>query len=112
MKHNRGSVFCSLFASADGFPGDGKKAVATQKVKPADGKATCTFKGYKPGTYAAAAYHDENGNGELDSNWIGIPTEGVGASNNATGTMGPPKFKDARFTVPATGFSQRIKLDY
>ena len=36
----------------------------------------------QPGTYAAAAYHDENGNTKLDKNWIGMPIEGFGVSNN------------------------------
>jgi uncharacterized protein (DUF2141 family) len=56
----------------------------------------------KTGFLAAAAYHDENGNNRMDSNFIGIPTEGTGASNNAESPFGPPKFRDARFSFPKT----------
>ena len=54
------------------------------------------------------AFHDENGNGELDRNVLGIPTEGHAFSNDATGRMGPPAFADAAVTVgsdPATAFA-------
>ncbi|MEM6531966.1 MAG: DUF2141 domain-containing protein [Myxococcota bacterium] len=112
VEHNRGAVYCSLFNRSEGFPGDEKKAMATRRVKPTKGKALCIFKSVPPGTYAAAAYHDENSNGELDTNWVGIPSEGIGASNGATGTLGPPKFEDAAFSVPASGSSQTLKLSY
>jgi len=39
--------------------------------------------------------HDENSNGKMDTNFIGMPREGVGASNNAKGHMGPLKFRAA-----------------
>ena len=42
--------------------------------------------------------HDENDNHKLDTNWIGIPTEGYGTSRDAVGKFGPPSFKDAAFS--------------
>jgi uncharacterized protein (DUF2141 family) len=68
-------------------------------VKIVQGVAVFTFKGVAPGTYAVAVYHDENGNGKIDSNFMGIPKEKTGASNNAKGKMGPPKFQEAKFVV-------------
>lgn len=50
------------------------------------------------GTAAIRLHHDENGNGELDRNLLGIPSEGYGFSNNPK-SMGPPSFKDAAFLV-------------
>lgn len=44
----------------------------------------------KPGKYAVVAFHDVNGNEELDKNMLGIPTEPYGFSNNARGMLGPP----------------------
>jgi uncharacterized protein (DUF2141 family) len=44
---------------------------------------------------AIAAYHDENANGELDRNALGIPSERYGFTNNARGITGPPSFEDA-----------------
>ncbi|EDN70701.1 conserved hypothetical protein, secreted [Beggiatoa sp. PS] len=50
-------------------------------------------------TYAVAAYHDTNGNEELDKNFFGIPKEGYGFSNNARSTFGPPSFEKAAFQL-------------
>lgn len=51
------------------------------------------------GTYAIAISQDVNGNGKQDTNWIGIPKEPYGFSNNAKGKMGPPDFEDAKFEL-------------
>jgi uncharacterized protein (DUF2141 family) len=69
------------------------------------------FDGLAAGAYAIALFHDENGNGRLDTR-LGIPTEGVGFSRNPRLWFGPPRFSAASFHVggPATG--ERIKLKY
>jgi len=51
----------------------------------------------EPGTYAVAVYHDENANVKFDKNWIGLPVEGYGISNNPTFFLGPPTFDEAKF---------------
>lgn len=51
------------------------------------------------GTYAALLHHDVNGNGKMDTNFFGIPKEGVGFSGNKMGKLGPPKYADAAFEV-------------
>ncbi len=58
------------------------------------------FDDIPPGTYALALFHDENSNYELDQNFIGIPQEGFGFSNNAFGNFGPPNFNAAKFDFP------------
>lgn len=60
---------------------------------------TCVFSGIAPGTYAVALFHDENGNGKLDTNFLGIPREGVGVSNNKMRTLGPPTWEDSKFVL-------------
>lgn len=55
--------------------------------------------GLRPGKYAFRYFHDRNNNKKMDTNWIGIPTEGYGFSNNAKGKFGPPAFKDMIFEV-------------
>ena len=77
-----------------------------------DGQATCVWADIKPGTYAMACFHDENENGELDTNWLGIPREGTCASNNAKSFFGPPKWKDAKFAYRGGRFVQAIKVRY
>ena len=49
------------------------------------------------GEYGISVFHDVDGNNELNTNWIGIPNEPVGMSNDAKGKMGPAKYKDAKF---------------
>ncbi|MCH1596639.1 MAG: DUF2141 domain-containing protein [Pseudomonadales bacterium] len=52
-----------------------------------------------PGIYGARVLHDLNGNGEMDSNFVGMPKEPWAFSNNATGRLGPAKWQDAKFEV-------------
>jgi uncharacterized protein (DUF2141 family) len=97
LHSGNGEVDCALFGSADGFPDDPAKAGKTTKSKIENGQATCIFTEVAPADYGVSVFHDENGNGKLDRNFIGMPKEGVGASNDAAGKFGPPKFDDARF---------------
>jgi len=62
-------------------------------------KCIIVIKNLKPGKYAFKYFHDENKNEKLDTNWIGIPTEGFGFSNNAEGMFGPPSFDKTIFTL-------------
>ncbi|HUB07511.1 MAG TPA: DUF2141 domain-containing protein [Myxococcales bacterium] len=100
-KGEKGTAVCALYASKDGFPGDEAKALR-RTTAPIDGSpATCVFEDLPPGTYAVAAFEDENGNGKCDRNFLGIPKEPVGVSNDAKGTFGPPPFDKARFQLTA-----------
>jgi uncharacterized protein (DUF2141 family) len=58
-----------------------------------------------------AVFHDENGNGKLDRNFIGIPKEGVGASNNRRHAMGPPTWDESKFAVSGR-VTLKIELRY
>jgi uncharacterized protein (DUF2141 family) len=73
---------------------------------------TCQFSGIAPGTYAVSVFHDENSNGKLDINFIGIPREGVGASNNARGHFEPPGFDPAAFQFPRGRVDLKITFTY
>jgi uncharacterized protein (DUF2141 family) len=63
------------------------------------GETTVEVKGVPAGTWAVLAYQDENGNGELDRNLIGMPKEAYGFSRDARGRFGPPGFEDAAIEV-------------
>ncbi len=65
-----------------------------------------------PGKYAIAVFHDENGNGKLDSNLFGIPTEGYGFSGKTRGFMGPPSFDGASIEIGDDGARVLIPLTY
>lgn len=63
------------------------------------------------GEYALSIYQDENSNGKLESNFIGLPKEPAGLSNNLRPKFGPPKFRNAAFTVTVgTVVEQKIEL--
>ena len=54
--------------------------------------------------------HDENRNGKLDTNFLGIPKEGVGASNNPKSRFGPPSFEESMFVLDCPELSKEIRL--
>jgi len=88
-----GVVRCGLFRQEGWLKNPVQPAVA----KIHGGRALCVFRGISPGTYGLSAFHDENNNGKLDTNFLGMPVEDYCASNNARGTFGPPSFGDAKF---------------
>jgi uncharacterized protein (DUF2141 family) len=94
VREDGGVVRCGLFAR-DGWL---KKPVGADIVKLTGRQALCVFKKIPPGTYGLSAFHDQNNNGKLDTNLLGMPTEDYCASNNARGVLGPPSFSDAKFT--------------
>jgi len=112
LRNDKGQVLCAIYSSADGFPKKGDKAVAHATSSISAGHAVCEFPGLNPGTYAISVFHDENSNGKLDTNFIGIPREGVGASNNAKGHFGPPKFDAAVFHFAGSRLELKIIVIY
>ncbi len=76
------------------------------------GDVHVTIADVPPGTYAAQAFHDENDNGRLDRNMLGLPREAMGFSNNAPMRMGPPRFDAAAFGVGAAVTSIVFRLRY
>jgi len=112
LHSDRGQVVCALFSSADGFPKKGENAVAQTKSAITNAHAVCEFPDVKQATYAISVFHDENSNGKLDSNFMGIPREGVGASNNAKGHFGPPKFDAASFHFSGGRLEVKVTITY
>jgi uncharacterized protein (DUF2141 family) len=99
--HNaQGNVFVGLYASPAKFL-QGNQADAQKKVRASAGPITVTFDNLAPGTYAVGAFHDENGNDHLDTNFLGLPVEGYALSNGVRAVMAKPTFQQAAFTVGA-----------
>jgi uncharacterized protein (DUF2141 family) len=111
LRSSSGVVLVTLYASADGFPTKPDKAVKRGRSPIKNGQAVITIRDIAPGTYAVSAIHDENGNGKLETNWLGIPKEGTAASNNAKGKLGPPSFKAASFRIQGDT-RQTIRMSY
>ncbi|MBD3223321.1 MAG: DUF2141 domain-containing protein, partial [Caldithrix sp.] len=73
---------------------------------------TIRFKDIAYGSYAVSLIHDENENMELDSNWLGIPKEGIAFSNNVKGRFGPPSFNEAKFELNSKSVIQTVTMHY
>lgn len=112
LHSDKGQVLCALYSSRDGFPKQSEKALARVSSTIAQKQAVCEFSGIAPGTYAISVFHDENSNGKLDTKFMGIPREGVGASNGAKGHLGPPKFEAAAFSFSGGRLDLKITINY
>lgn len=112
LRNDKGQVLCALYSSAEGFPKKSDKALAHAKSPISGGHAVCEFADIAAGTFAVSVFHDENSNGKLDTNIMGIPREGVGASNNAKGHLGPPKFEAAAFRFSGSRLELKIAINY
>lgn len=106
-----GRLALALFNSESAFP-DQEKAYRGRLVRLSKTTQVVSFSGLVPGKYAVAVLHDENSNGKMDFNFIGIPTEGFGFSNDASEPFGPPSFGDSAFQVGRVEKQISLSLRY
>ncbi|HKJ84236.1 MAG TPA: DUF2141 domain-containing protein [Mariprofundaceae bacterium] len=113
IRNSTGTVACALFESPTGFPINFlQNATNAMIIKIHKSEARCDFEDIPPGTYAMAVIHDENMNGKLDTNWLGIPKEGYGFSNDARAKLGPPSFSAASFHYDGKNVQMTMTLHY
>ena len=113
IRNSTGTVDCALFESPEGFPTEVlRSATNVMVIKVRQTQARCDFADIPPGRYALAVIHDENMNGKLDTNMLGIPTEGYGFSNDVTGVFGAPAFSAASFAYDGRTLALTISLHY
>jgi len=92
IRNNTGNILLQIL--------DANEIVLNQEMSAIkDNKCAFSVKNLKPGKYAVRYFHDENLNGEMETNMFGKPTEGYGFSNNVTGKFGPPPFEKWLFEV-------------
>jgi uncharacterized protein (DUF2141 family) len=113
IKNSTGTVDCALFESPEGFPTEVlRSATNIMIIKVRKAQARCDFEDIPPGKYALAVIHDENMNGNLDTNAMGSPTEGYGFSNDVKGLFGAPAFSAASFAYDGRTLKLTIGLQY
>lgn len=113
IKNSTGSVACALFESPTGFPIEFlRSATNVMVIKIRKTQARCDFEDIPPGKYAIAVIHDQNVNGKLDTNFLGIPTEGYGFSKDAKGLSSAPSFSAASFPYKGQNLNLTIRLHY
>ena len=95
-KYNKGSIYLALYNSANTYMKQGYKATSAEVT---DGKAIISFENIEKGTYAFSVFHDVNNNEKMDKNFMGIPKEPYGFSNNKKGKFGPPDFEKVKFEL-------------
>jgi uncharacterized protein (DUF2141 family) len=123
IRSDDGEILIALYDSAGGF----KSAIAnaaTRGLMPDSGRLIGTairakrgtqstvFTQLPPGRYAIIVIHDENDNGRLDENALGVPREGYGFGNDAQGFLGAASFDAASIAVGDTDVSTSIALIY
>jgi len=96
LSNSKGKIMMGLYSSEKEFLKSSYMDVITTINEK---KSSVTFNNVPQGIYAISFIHDENDNGKMDTNFMGIPKEDYGCSNNARGFMGPPKWKDAKFNL-------------
>jgi uncharacterized protein (DUF2141 family) len=114
LRNYKGQILVSVYKSADGFPSDAKKVYQSKTITiQKSAIQTVTFEQLPYGKYAISLLHDENSNFKMDFNWLGIPIEGFGVSNNAIRKLGAPRFEEAAFHFTPNGFrSIEISMYY
>jgi uncharacterized protein (DUF2141 family) len=103
VRGDQGVVRCGLFRQSGWLKNPVQAAVSAIH----GGVALCVFNGVAKGVYGISAFHDQNNNGKLDTNLLGLPTEDYCASRDARNTFGPPSFEDAKFSYD--GGLKRLK---
>ena len=112
IRSPRGRIHVGVWSSAESF-GDAESRVAGSSAEVTGANQTLVFEGLAPGSYAIAAYHDENDNGEFDRTWIGLPDEGLGFSNGAwISIFGAPSFESAAIELRGPATRAVITLRY
>jgi uncharacterized protein (DUF2141 family) len=113
IRNSTGAVACALFEAPEGFPTKYRdSATNIMMIKVRDRQARCDFLDIPPGTYALAVIHDEDMDGKLDTDGVGLPTEGYGFSNDAIALMGAPSFGAASFAYNGRTLELTISLSY
>lgn len=108
LKSPEGQVMVSLFDSQENYLNKPTMYYATAVTDSLT--ASVVFRDLIPGEYAVVVFHDKNKNGQLDTNFLKIPKEKYGFSNNASGFIGPAPFEAVKFALAERKYVE-IELD-
>lgn len=112
FRNAKGHLLVSLFNSKQYFPDNEEKAFRNKKIKVTGENHEVVFENIPFGEYAIIFLHDENDNEEMDTNFVGAPKEGYGASNDAVNTFSAPKYDEAKFTLNSSTKNINLKIFY
>ena len=109
IRNGTGDIRVAVCSRAQ-FLNESCEYVAVAPAQP--GEVRVHLENVAPGTWAVQAFHDEDGDGRIGTNLLGLPTEGLGFSNDARFRFGPPPFDDAAFRLNPAGGRVRVPLRY
>ena len=100
IRNDNGVCQVCLFNNASAFSGDSGAPVKCEQTPVKNGMSEALFENVSAGVYAVMVFHDANSNKKLDKNFLGIPKEGYGASQNKLPFASAPTFDANKFTLP------------
>ena len=108
LHSGKGQVRIAVFNSSEKWLGEQPVYSSTINVD----SQSVTWKIYDVpyGDYGIAVFHDENKNGKMDKNFVGIPLEPYGFSNNVRVTLGPPTWEKSKFVVKGSTTEVSIEV--
>lgn len=109
FKNEEGMALAAFFLDEGGWPDPGDTTFATVSVPIHDGQAVAEFDDVPAGRFAVSVFHDENGDRELNTGVLGIPSEDYGFSADARDVFGPPSFAEASLEL-AAGEAKQITI--
>lgn len=112
LRNRQGVICLALFASSDGFPNNPDKAIHSGCFSIAGLPCELQLADLPYGWYAAAVHHDENMDGKLNCNPLGIPKEGIGFTGNPRIWKGAPSFEKAVFEFAPESKRVSITMKY
>jgi uncharacterized protein (DUF2141 family) len=101
FESDEGQALVALFLDSRGWPDVSDSAFASTVVSITDDRASAVFEDVPAGPFAVSVVHDVDGDRELDTGPLGIPSEAYGFSSDARSTFGPPSFDEARLEMTA-----------
>ena len=112
LENSNGRVRAGLFTSDEGFPLGVDDVDTTAHAEITGGSATVEFDGIPHGSYAVVVYHDANDNGQLDRNFVGMPSEGAAVYKPVEARVPPPDFDDCAFTFDVRNRTVSLTINY
>ncbi len=113
IDNTEGMVLISIYDQEDDFPYQPFITYKVQKESLVDGRLEYFIQDIKPGVYAITLLDDKNTNNDMDTNWLGIPKEGYGFSNNMEPSLlGAPPFEKCTFMIEQDIVKIKITMQY
>jgi len=110
IRSAEGNILVQLFAGEENYKsGSAHETVSRAAIV---GELKLIFTGLEAGEYAVRMFHDENGDGKLDTNPLGIPREGYAFSNEAKGAFGPPSYSAMKVILSESGGATIARMQY